>query len=361
MMEKEWQEIDKWIDQHHSEMVEDLKRLVQIRSVSDNRSPVSPYGSGCRAAMEEMLRICHEHGLFTRCYDGHVGCAQEKDTQCDIALWAHLDVVDEGEGWLYPPYEGVIKGDYMIGRGCADNKGPLIACLYALCCLRELGLSRHLHAGVFFGCSEETGMQDVAFYLQHHHAPALSIVADSGFPVCYGECGSMNIRLSFLQPLGNTVRHLSAGLAPNMVPDWAEMILKTMAECPDTQEVQAARLENSCVRLVAYGMGGHTAFPQGSYNAIAVLATYVLEHCPLTEEGKRQFFFLQQLAQHMYGEYLGLDTVSGMPAALYCIPTILELREGHISVVANLRYPSGDCHAEDPTILSETMVMERIR
>lgn len=358
-MEKIWKQIDHWMDLQKDRMTEDLRRLVRIRSVSDSKAAVAPYGQGCRDVMEEMLLIGREHGLFTDQYDGHVGYARENAEKCDVALWGHLDVVEEGDGWIYPPYEGVVKGEYLIGRGSADNKGPLIACLYALTCLKELGIMRHASAGVYFGCNEEAGMEDIVEYLKRAAPPKLSLVADSGFPVCYGESGFMNLWLTWRRTEPGAIAEMSGGIAPNIVPDKASMVLRTEKNCDSSLEVAVSRNQEGLCILEATGVSGHTAFPQGSRNAIGVLARYVLEN-ELAETTEVPFLsFLQQAAENFRGGALGLE--EGLASSVYCIPTMLDVRKETASLLFNLRYPSGDSGAEDPTVIPEETVIRRLK
>ena len=49
-----------------------------------------------------------------------------------VGIIGHLDVVPEGEGWTYPPFELTIRDDILYGRGTIDDKGPVIASLYAI-------------------------------------------------------------------------------------------------------------------------------------------------------------------------------------------------------------------------------------
>jgi len=42
-----------------------------------------------------------------------------------LAFAGHTDVVPVGDesNWLSPPFKGVVKGDFLIGRGTSDMKG----------------------------------------------------------------------------------------------------------------------------------------------------------------------------------------------------------------------------------------------
>jgi acetylornithine deacetylase/succinyl-diaminopimelate desuccinylase-like protein len=49
-----------------------------------------------------------------------------------VALNAHGDVVPPGEGWTKPPYEGVVEGGRMFGRGVAVSKSDFATYAFAL-------------------------------------------------------------------------------------------------------------------------------------------------------------------------------------------------------------------------------------
>jgi acetylornithine deacetylase len=59
-----------------------------------------------------------------------------------LILQAHVDVVPEGphDMWTHPPFEPVISGDWLYGRGGADMKAGHAANLFALDALKRVGL-----------------------------------------------------------------------------------------------------------------------------------------------------------------------------------------------------------------------------
>lgn len=59
-----------------------------------------------------------------------------------LILQAHVDVVPAGPAgmWTHGPFEPVIEGDWLYGRGGADMKGGHAANVFALDALRRLGL-----------------------------------------------------------------------------------------------------------------------------------------------------------------------------------------------------------------------------
>jgi acetylornithine deacetylase len=59
-----------------------------------------------------------------------------------LILQAHVDVVPPGPSdmWTHPPFDPVIEGDWLFGRGGCDMKAGHAANLYALDALRRIGL-----------------------------------------------------------------------------------------------------------------------------------------------------------------------------------------------------------------------------
>ncbi|GGB53431.1 acetylornithine deacetylase [Tistrella bauzanensis] len=63
------------------------------------------------------------------------------ETGRSLILNGHIDVVPEGphEMWTNPPYEPVVEGDWLYGRGSGDMKAGIAANVFALDALRRLG------------------------------------------------------------------------------------------------------------------------------------------------------------------------------------------------------------------------------
>jgi acetylornithine deacetylase len=64
------------------------------------------------------------------------------ETGRSLILQAHVDVVPTGPAsmWTHPPFEPVIEGDWLYGRGGADMKAGHAANIFALDALRRIGL-----------------------------------------------------------------------------------------------------------------------------------------------------------------------------------------------------------------------------
>lgn len=57
-----------------------------------------------------------------------------------LLLLGHSDVVPPGDGWTVHPYGGLVRDGRLYGRGAADMKGGLAACLVAMGAINRAGV-----------------------------------------------------------------------------------------------------------------------------------------------------------------------------------------------------------------------------
>ena len=104
-------------------------------------------------------------------------------------LWfvSHTDVVPEGDIslWETDPWQPVIVGDKVVGRGVEDNGTPLVASLYAVRALAEADVRTGCNLGCVLVADEESGSKWGIQYLlgKDIFRPGdLVMVPDAGFP-----------------------------------------------------------------------------------------------------------------------------------------------------------------------------------
>ncbi len=332
--------LEKWIDAHFDEMLSDIADMVRIPSVATYDDPGTPYGPDCLKALHEMLALAGKYGFETQNCDDRCGVMTARRGAEAIDIWCHLDVVPAGGGWmLTEPFEPVIRDDYMIGRGADDNKGPAIGVLYALRALGELGIGTRHGLRLCVGTDEEHGMSDVTYFARHYPASKLSIIADSGFPVCYGEKGMIEAAIVSDAPL-ERVTSLNAGIAGNMIPDRAEMKLRGSAAV--TGKWVDSSAEETGTRLTARGLSRHAAFPEGSVNAIHELTAAALESGLLSESDARAMRFFTRVNDDWLGTALGIAGSDALSGQTTCAGTLLRLREdGRAALYLNVRHCIG--------------------
>ena len=71
-------------------------------------------------------------------------------------------------------------------RGILDNKGPVLSCLYALYALKRLHIPLSRQVRIMFGTDEESGFEDLTYYLSKEKPPVMGWTPDCKYPVVYG-------------------------------------------------------------------------------------------------------------------------------------------------------------------------------
>lgn len=96
---------------------------------------------------------------------------------------AHYDVVPVSGNWLYDPFEAKIDDDWLYGRGAADMKGMIAACMIAVETLHKAGIEPKVNIEMSFTADEEIGGELGAGYVVKNkliHAD-YAIVCEGGF------------------------------------------------------------------------------------------------------------------------------------------------------------------------------------
>jgi acetylornithine deacetylase/succinyl-diaminopimelate desuccinylase-like protein len=107
------------------------------------------------------------------------------DIDNTILLYGHLDKQPEMSGWKdgLGPWQPVLAGDKLYGRGGADDGYATFASMLAIKALQEQGLP-HARCVVIIEACEESGSYDLPFYIDHLAGrigtPELIICLDSG-------------------------------------------------------------------------------------------------------------------------------------------------------------------------------------
>ena len=102
-----------------------------------------------------------------------------------VLLYGHLDKQPEMTGWAdgLGPWDPVLKGDRLYGRGGADDGYALFGSLTAIRALKDQGLP-HSRCVVLIEACEESGSYDLPFYVDHLAdrigKPSLVVCLDSG-------------------------------------------------------------------------------------------------------------------------------------------------------------------------------------
>lgn len=122
---------------HSTNYMDELIDYIKLPS----RSKFSEEVELCGLRSQELLRSC---GLEVQTFDTKgnkiiFGQSLSSEDDPSILIYGHYDVQPEGDVslWDSEPFEAVVRGDKLYGRGTADNKGQHMAHIMALRYLRE--------------------------------------------------------------------------------------------------------------------------------------------------------------------------------------------------------------------------------
>ncbi len=177
-------------------MTEGILELVRIDSVETKAEPEAPFGPGVKKALLKALELGERLGFRCVNLDNYMGYAEYGDGEDYVCAMGHVDVVPVGDGWRQPPFSGYMEDGVIYSRGILDNKGPLVTCLYGLYALKELGYEPKHRIRIIFGCDEESGFEDLRYYLEKEKPPLWGFTPDCKSPVVYAERGRAVVRVS---------------------------------------------------------------------------------------------------------------------------------------------------------------------
>lgn len=339
-----------WIEAHKEEYISEVQGVSRIPSVSkaEEAQPGAPFGADCRRVLDYMMERGRHYGFDVQDHDGYAVSVSMGDPVDSIGMIAHLDVVPVGDGWVYPPYGATYLPEYdvLVGRGVSDNKGSAITALFAMRMLRELKWPLRHGLRLLCGSSEETGMQDMKHLAEAGMPfPKISLVPDAGFPVNYGQKGSVDATLAI--PCTGNLIQLDAGTVRNVIPDLAQCTVAAAYEdvqkaltkvAPETAERITLEACEEGTRIAAHGRSGHAASPDGCVNAIAVLTDALCQMDILYGSCAKAIREVAALTADAHGESEGVSYEDEESGKLTLVYGVAHLKDGVLTISADSRF-----------------------
>jgi succinyl-diaminopimelate desuccinylase len=334
--------LDAWINAHQDELIHDVQTVVNIKSVKEALNDGYPFGPGPAKVIDQGLALGEQYGFQTENDDYYnVSFIKPGKTDRELAILGHVDVVPEGDGWRFEPYQSTVQDGYIIGRGSGDNKGPAIAALYTLRAIDELSIDLDHSIRVIWGANEESGMEDVKHYLKtHSNLPDYTLVCDSEFPVCIGEKGNLSGDLVFDIGSDTNLLDFTGGVAGNAIPDSAVLTIKAdliavkIALAGKDVEVGGA---DQAVTIAAKGIAGHAARPEGTVSAIQKLAQIIAEAGLLTGKAHEAAQAIAEIFADYYGEGIGIASEDELSGKTTHIGGTIQYADGQLRQSFNSR------------------------
>lgn len=339
-------EIEEFIDREWGNYVDDLTTLCKIDSVEDKEhaSDGAPFGPGPRRALDAALKIASRMGFECNDGEGYAGFADWKSNDegaKQLGIIGHVDVVPVGEGWSFEPFGVTEKDGCLVGRGVTDDKGPLLSAMYAAKFWKDKKVDLHQNIRFIFGTNEETGMGELDYYLEHFGEPDFLFTPDAEFPLSYGEKGLFGgyFRCDVEQ---EDLISLHGGASTNAVPGIARAVINAQAasKLVEKDGIELETSKDGAITVVAHGIAAHASTPEGSVNAIAVLASHLLE-CEIGNSQEHHWLnVLSKWGSSTDGSALGCAFEDEHFGPLTSVLGTANLEDGKAEFTIDIRFPS---------------------
>jgi len=359
------QRIEELVESRRDEIVESLCQLLRFKTVSG--APDEPgqqtYKSEIAACMSFLEGESERLGLRWKNYENVVALAEVEGGEKFVGLPVHIDVVPPGEGWSHGAFDGSVVDGVIYGRGCQDDKGPVIQMLYAAALLKDLGGDLKRGARLVIGTTEEFGdWYDIKRYFAEEPAPEVSIVPDAGFPIINGEKGMMNLRMEATlardeEPNVGGYRFASAkaGERANIVPPKAELRFEGDADADASQldrelqrflekhpEAKAEIASAGNDRVITFhGKGAHGSTPQEGHNAALDLLLFMTQSGFVSDDEADLAQFLLDAGGDLTGGRLNIAHTHEFIGPTTVNLGILDWTGGDCAATFNIRVTMG--------------------
>lgn len=321
--------IENFLKENRENIIKNTQELIQIPSVySKINNEKYPFGENINKALEYMLKLGESLGFKTKNLDGYCGYIECGSGDKLIGIVGHLDVVPEGEDWTYPPFSATIKDDCIFGRGAIDDKGPVIASLYAMKYVMD-NFSINKRIRLILGLNEEKNWNCIKYYKEHEEIPLIGFSPDADFPCIYAEKGVLTQELktgiSQFKNYDISIKSLDCNNnATNVVPKICSAILKidskklNMSEFisitksiieKNKFEIDIYKIDDENIKLTSYGVSAHSAHPDLGVNAISrllIVLNQIFKNYNYTVDIFD--FFEKYIGLQYNGKNLGIDS-----------------------------------------------------
>ena len=350
--------INKYIDNLKDEIIEETCNLINIPSVSEETlDPEMPFGKGAKDALEYALNLGKKLGFRTKNIDGYCGYIEFGEGEKLVGIIGHLDVVPSGDGWDTNPFNATIKNGKIYGRGAIDDKGPVVASLYAMKAIKD-NLKVDSRVRLILGINEEKDWKCINHYKEKEEFPTVGFSPDADFPCIYAEKGIETIYIKEDYSKYKNLPIKITGIdcnnnAINVVPKYCKIVLevdnsKINIEAINTflnntiKELDfdiSYSIKENKIELISKGIQAHAAHPDLGKNAISPLIillnkTFNNFDCQINLFN----FFEKHIGTEFNGESLNISTVDESGKLTLNVGNI-EYNENYITIGLNLRIP----------------------
>lgn len=344
------------IESTRNDLIVAAQEILKIKSVKDKPQKDMPFGEGPAAALQAALKLAESFGFKTYNMDNYIGWAEIGEGEDMVAVLGHLDVVPEGDGWLYPPYGAEIHDGKLYARGATDDKGPMIAALFAVKALKDSKIKLSKRIRLIFGTDEETGWDDIAYYKAHNgETPVCALTPDGNFPMINAEKGILTFNLvkkvsGLVNNSASKLIEIKGGNRANMVPDSAYAVIETenVNKIKETFKLFKEQtgfditqeINGNVIKYSSKGLGAHGSLPHLGVNAISHLIL-LLNKIEFNNDDITKYFnyMADKIGIETNGKSMDINLEDKESGKLTLNLGVINYDRQTISSTINIRYP----------------------
>lgn len=270
-----------------------------------------------------------------------------------VGILGHLDVVpaDKTEGWTFPPFEPRILDNKLFGRGAIDDKGPVIASLYAMKAILDSGVKLNKRVRLILGLNEEKAWKCIKHYKSvGEETPTIGFSPDADFPCIYAEKGILSAYLTHPFEIKNmTILNIDCNNnALNVVPKYCSITLKYNSKDNRTifenaENITVENIDSDTIKIISTGISAHAAHPELGQNAITNIIYYLISHLDPTLIEDKYTFLLRVNAFGIFKTesptFLATPPLQDESGIVTSNVGSLSYNNGNLKIGFNLRIP----------------------
>lgn len=273
-----------------------------------------------------------------------------------FGIVGHLDVVPVGDGWTYEPFNPQLSDGKLYGRGTTDDKGPVIASLYAMKAVMDT-CKVNKRVRLIVGLDEERSWKCIKHYKEVEEMPTLGFSPDAEFPCIYAEKGLLSVKLSQEIKINTddvVIENIDyKNNAINIVPKYCSMTIKfknnqllekvkldIINEINTNKfEIKINDIDDEKLLIESFGKAAHAAHPELGTNAIMRLVICINR---AFEKNNIEINFIKIISDKFKletnGKSLGIDLKDDMGELTLNVAK-LYINDNKMDLEANMRIP----------------------
>lgn len=306
------------LENEKENIINDLKELIAVPSVSIKGTAREPFGKNCAAVLNLFLKKAENMGFITKNFDNYAGTVTFSSEKPYLGILCHLDVVPANASeWKTDPFHARIYDGKIFGRGAIDDKGPAAAVLYAMYIIKKSGIKLNKNVRFIIGCDEENGSSDIEYYKTKESFPPYVFTPDGSYPVINFEKGML--RIKFTKKISDkTITSICGGNVVNAVPGYSF-------------------IKKNNTKYEFYGISAHASTPELGDNALTKLFSSIgndISDDIIWSEISELFPYKDN-----NGKGLGIYAEDETTGETTCVLSMAEIVNGTFCGYADIRFP----------------------